>query len=243
MKKLKTIVVEDEFLAQKLLIRWLKDIQEIDLIDCQTSVEAAIEAINHMQPDLIFLDINLSGENAFHIIHQIPKHLRPDIIFVTAYSQYAVKAFGVNAVDYLKKPYSKLRLREAVSRVIERRFKTDKHNVHEQDQTLTVKDANQITIVNMSDILWIESAGHYLIIHTADKNYVHRCSMKVILQNLNDSFVRIHRSSIVNLQWIKHIRPRSHGDAEVMLSNDRKLRLSRRYREAIHLIKQSQMLN
>ena len=92
----------------------------------------------------------------------------------------------------------------------------------------------------MNDILWIESAGHYLIVHTADQHYVHRCSMKKILQNLNQSFARIHRSSIVNIQWIKHIKSRSHGDADIILSNDLTLRLSRRYREAIHLIKQSQ---
>ena len=237
--KIRTVIVEDEFLAQQLLKRWLKEIREIDLIACKSTVAGGVKAIAELQPDLLFLDINLSGDNAFQIIHQTPKHLRPDIVFVTAYTEYAVKAFRVNAVDYLKKPFDRSHLQEAVQRVIERRLQRQPP-AHNAEQHVTIKDGANLTFVVMSEILWIESAGDYLVIHTPEKQYVHRSSMKKMLTGLSASFARIHRSTIVNLERIKHIQPRGHGDADVVMCNDSTLRLSRRYRDAIAAFKQGQ---
>ncbi|WP_395373831.1 LytR/AlgR family response regulator transcription factor [Marinicella sp. W31] len=239
MSKIKTLVVEDEYLAQQLLVRWLSEIQEIELLGCESDVTGAVTAIEKIQPDLIFLDINLSGDNAFQIIHQTPKHLRPDIVFVTAYTEYAVKAFRVNAVDYLKKPFDRSHLLEAVERVIERRSRKQPDSKQEVHEHITIKDGTNMTFVGMDEILWVESAGDYLVIHTAEQHYVHRSSMKKFLQSLSQSFARIHRSTIVNLERIKHIQPRGHGDADVVMCNNTELRLSRRYREAIKAFKVS----
>ena len=237
MSKIKTLIVEDEYLAQQLLIRWLNEIPEIELLGCESEVAGAVKAIEKTQPDLIFLDINLSGDNAFQIIHQTPKRLRPDIVFVTAYTEYAVKAFRVNAVDYLKKPFDRSHLLEAVQRVIERRTQRQPESTSDGHDHITVKDGNNMTFVAMNEILWIESAGDYLVIHTTQQRYVHRSSMKKILHGLNQSFARIHRSTIVNLERIKHIQPRGHGDADVVMCDNTELRLSRRYRDALKAFK------
>lgn len=239
MSRIKTLVVEDEYLAQQLLVRWLNEIKEIELLACETSVSGAVAAIEKLQPELIFLDINLSGDNAFQIIHQTPKHMRPDIVFVTAYTEFAVKAFRVNAVDYLKKPFDRSHLLEAVQRVIERRTQTTGYQQQDTEQQITIKDGANITFISMQEILWIESAGDYLVIQTQHQQHMHRSSMKKFLGVLNESFARIHRSTIVNLERIKHIQPRGHGDADVVMCNNATLRLSRRYRDAVQAFRKN----
>lgn len=237
MKPLKVIVVEDEPLARDLLARWLQDIPDVLLVGEASSINSALVLLQETTPELIFLDINLAGENGFGLIDHLPDDRRPDIVFVTAYSDYAVQAFRVNAVDYLQKPFNKEHLDESIRRA-RRRQKTKQVNKQQQldsktEPRLRVKEGKQVEFVNIASIQWIESAGGYSVLHTDQRCHVMRESLGRLQQTLGDAFVRVHRSTVVNVEYITSIRPLLHGDAMLLLRNDTEIRLSRRYRDAL----------
>jgi two-component system, LytTR family, response regulator len=260
----RALLIDDEPRARKGIRARLADYPNIHVVGECSSGREAIESINALTPDLLFLDIQMPELNGFDVLRDISVSPMPVVIFVTAYDQYAIKAFKFHAFDYLLKPISENRFREALSHVaveLDRRMLCsypDKIKAMMNDylkligkeqenkprpslplrrsylQRLMIKTTNDITIVPTDEIIWIESAGDLVYIHTRGKKHVYRKTMIDLAAELDTKkFIRIHRSAIVNIEKIKSLRPISHGDFEIHLENEIALRLSRTYRSLL----------
>jgi two-component system LytT family response regulator len=214
--KIKTIIVEDEYLARDLLKRYLSEYEDFEIIgECENGFEA-VKSINELKPDLIFLDIQLPKINGFEIL-ELLEH-KPQIIFTTAYDEYAVKAFEVNALDYLMKPYSVMRLKNALEKVrkqlSENMIQSDlKNNISAEitylSETLTriiVKKNKEILIIPTEEVILLEAEDDYVSINSTKGNFLKYKTMKYYEDNLpKDKFIRIHRSYILNISYLKKI--------------------------------------
>lgn len=235
-EKLKTIIVEDELLARNLLKSFIEDIDIIDLIgECENGFEG-VKMINELKPDLIFLDIQMPKITGFEMLELLDH--KPEIIFSTAYDQYALKAFEYNAADYLLKPYSKERLNEAVDKVAERILSgnrksdlAEKLNEFPRDEFLdriVVKDRHKINIIPVDKIRYIESMDDYVMIYTAEGRFIKQKTMRYLEDSLNPhEFVRIHRSCIVKVNEIKEIQQYEKESYVVILADKTKLKVSK----------------
>jgi two-component system, LytTR family, response regulator len=212
---LKTFIIDDEKPGRDLLINYLEDNELVEITGEYENGLEALDAIQKLDPDLLLLDIQMPGLNGFEMLELIEK--RPYIIFTTAYNQYAIKAFELNAADYLLKPFSKERLDEALAKVKERSAMKINDNViprllehlrktPELLQRIVVKSGNKINIIYPEKILYLEAQDDYVMIHTADGKYLKQSTIKYFENNLNEHhFVRVHRSFIVNVAVIDRI--------------------------------------
>jgi len=232
---LNVIIVDDEPLARDLLVRWLAELESVHVSGVASTLDNATKLLEQNNIDAVFLDINLAGENGFGLIDRFDQQTPPDIVFVTAYSEYAIDAFRVNAVDYLKKPFNRNHLRDAVERIKRRRFP----ELGETSQTglLGIKEGHQTVFIEIPTIISIQSAGGYSVINTNTHRHITRTTLAKISQELGPSFVRVHRSTIINVDYLKRITPLKHGDSLLTLQDDSEIRLSRRYRESLLHIK------
>ena len=225
---MKAIIVDDERLARNELKRLLADYPEVDIIEECNSAEAAIIAVDKLRPDVVFLDIHMPGKDGFGVLEELD--YMPHVIFITAYDEYAIKAFEVNALDYLLKPVEVDRLKDAINKVkaelIEPIEKSDKLGVDDQ---VFVKDGDRCWFVNLSDVPMFESEGNYVRVYF-DKN------KPLILKSLNNlsnrldeaSFFRANRKFIINLNWVESIENWFNGGLMVKLKNGEKVEISRR---------------
>ncbi len=235
-EKLRTIIVEDEELARSLLGSFLKAFNNIEIIhECENGFEG-VKMINELKPDLVFLDIQMPKITGFEML-ELLEH-KPEIIFTTAYDQFALKAFEYNAADYLLKPFSKTRLKEALDKVVDRfvkhELKTDLiENVtnYPQDGYLdrvVVKDRHKINIIPVDQIRYIESMDDYVLIYTKEKRHMKQKTMKYFEGALNPKdFVRIHRSYIVKVEEIAEIQQYEKESYIVILHDKIKLKVSK----------------
>lgn len=235
-EKIRTLIVEDEELARNLLKTFLTDNENIELIgECENGFEG-VKQINELKPDLVFLDIQMPKITGFELLELI-EH-KPQIIFATAYDQYALKAFEYNAADYLLKPYSKERLNEAVKKVVERMGKEGRESDIAQKlaafpkdtylERIVVKDRNKIHIATVDAVRYIESMDDYVMIHTTDGKWMKQQTMKYFENALNpQDFVRIHRSYIVNVSEIAEIQQYEKESFVVVLHDKTKLKVSK----------------
>ncbi|MCW9705976.1 LytR/AlgR family response regulator transcription factor [Fodinibius salsisoli] len=245
--QIRTIIVDDELLACRRLEKLLKEDKEIDITAvCKNGVEA-IEQIHEKNPDLLFLDIQMPEINGFEVLQHIETDLMPATIFVTAYNEYALKAFEVHALDYLMKPFSKSRFNEALGRVKNIIAREAQSNIDEKvDQLLKfvhndeplsrilVKSSDHYSFLKSEDIVWIEAAGNYVRIHTSSKKHLIRETMTNMVEKLDSNlFFRIHRSTIVNVEKVKELEKWFHGDYKVVMDNGEKLTMSRNYKELL----------
>ncbi|MDZ7262087.1 MAG: LytTR family DNA-binding domain-containing protein [candidate division KSB1 bacterium] len=238
MKKVKAIIVDDEPLGRELIKEYLAHQSEIEIVaECRDAHEA-YEAITRYQPDLLFLDIQLPEINGFELLEMLDEI--PQIIFSTAYDQYAIKAFEVNAVDYLLKPYDEDRFKIAVERALKHiqlqeytRATVEKllQTVHDSQkylQRLLIKQSGKIVILSCHEIHWVEAMDDYVEIHTNKESYLIQQSMNLLETRLNpDQFIRVHRSYIVNIDAIKEIISYSPGRYRLLLKNGKEISLSR----------------
>lgn len=234
--KLRTVIVEDEELARNLLKSFLKSIDNIEIIgECENGFEG-VKMINENQPDLVFLDIQMPKITGFEML-ELLEH-KPQIIFATAYDQYALKAFEYNAADYLLKPYSKDRLAEAVDKVAERIRKegvtsdvADKISDFPKEEYLdriVVKDRHKIHISPVDQVRYIESMDDYVMIYTTEGRYMKQKTMKYFESALNPrDFIRIHRSYIVKVNEISEIQQYEKESYIVILHDKTKLKVSK----------------
>lgn len=225
---MKAIIVDDERLARNELKRLLADYPEVDIIEECNSAEAAIIAVDKLRPDVVFLDIHMPGKDGFGVLEELD--YMPHVIFITAYDEYAIKAFEVNALDYLLKPVEVDRLKDTINKVkaelIEPIEKPDKLGVDDQ---VFVKDGDRCWFVNLSDVPMFESEGNYVRVYF-DKN------KPLILKSLNNlsnrldeaSFFRANRKFIINLNWVESIENWFNGGLMVKLKNGEKVEISRR---------------
>ncbi len=235
-EKLRTIIVEDEELARKLLKSFLSGIENVELVaECENGFEG-VKMINELKPDLVFLDIQMPKITGFELL-ELLEH-KPHIIFATAYDQYALKAFEYNAVDYLLKPYSRDRLEEAVSKVTERISTEGKESDvveklgdfprEEYLDRVVVKDRHKIHIAPVDSVRYIESMDDYVMIYTTEGRWMKQKTMKYFESALNPkNFVRIHRSYIVKVNEIGEIQQYEKESYVVILHDKTKLKVSK----------------
>lgn len=241
---IRTIIVDDVELARE-RIRLLLSDAEIEIVaECENGREA-IEAIRNLKPDLVFLDVQMPKIGGFDVIEIIGAGAMPIVIFVTAYDEFALRAFEVNAIDYLLKPFDEERLAKAVARAkskiksadasleIEGKLRKLLAEVSAEPQYLKrvpVKTSRGTTLVLTEDIDWIASSGHYLELHAGKETHLIREKLSNLELRLDpNDFMRIHRSTIVNLDRIKSLHPLFNGDQLIILKDGRELNLSRTY--------------
>ncbi len=265
MIKLRTLIVDDEPLALRLLRAKLNKIAEIEIVgECKNGREA-IAATLDLAPDLIFLDIQMPGLNGFDVVKGIQSDILPLIVFTTAYEQYALDAFDVQAVDYILKPIDDERIGRAVQRAIQRLNVVDQSankrpilgaidainhkdftandvvsspSLHQissvVERKVVIKDRDEITILKQSEIEWVDAAGDYVCLHSQGETHIKRSTLKELLDELDDSiFKRVHRSTIVNLNFIEKVIPHTKGEFFLQLSEFEKIKVSRNYKDAI----------
>jgi two-component system LytT family response regulator len=245
---IRTIIVDDVELARE-RIRMLLDDAEIEIVaECENGRQA-IEAIKTLQPDLVFLDIQMPKINGFEVVEIIGEEKMPTVIFVTAYDEFALRAFEVNALDYLLKPFDEQRLKKALSRAkreiekpraaaeIEENLRRLLQEVKTEPRylkRLPVKSSRGTTLVLTEEIDWIASAGHYLEIHCGRETHLIREKLSNLEMSLDPrDFMRVHRSTIVNLDRIKSLHPLFNGDQLIILKDGTELNLSRTYHEKL----------
>jgi two-component system LytT family response regulator len=227
-KKIRTVVVDDEPLARTNISVMLKHDPEIEIVrECGSGMEALSE-IRDTKPDLVFLDVQMPECDGFDVLELLGRDLPPAVVFVTAYDQYALRAFEAGALDYLLKPFDNDRFDRALGRAKERI--AHGRDVPRRMERLAIKNAGQVSFVRVSEIDWIEAADYYACLHVGTRTHLLRRSMAEIDQELDQTvFCRIHRSTIVNLDRVRGLRLSVDGQYEVLLDNGTRLRLSRRY--------------
>jgi two-component system LytT family response regulator len=230
--KIRTLVVDDEPLARSNLTVLLQLDPEIEIVgECSSGFEALAE-IRGRKPDLVFLDVQMPECDGFDVVEQLGKDLPHAVVFVTAYDQYALKAFEAGALDYLLKPFDNARFDRALCRAKER-IALSKEAPRKIDR-LVIKGAGQVTFVKISEIDWIEAADYYACLHVRTKTHLLRRRMADLERELDPAvFCRIHRSSIVNINRIRGLEVGEDGEYEVTLDTGARLRLSRRYRKQL----------
>ena len=262
---LSTIIVDDEPLARRGLRLRLAELPGVEVLaECQSGREA-IAKISELEPDLVFLDIQMPGLDGFDVVHELQSDDMPLIVFVTAFDQYAIKAFDIHAVDYILKPVDETRLEEAVTLARERLEEAASEDqkqrlleviieltgksesaIEEMLQTgetsyadkLIIKDGADATLLPTREIDWVDAAGDYMCVHTNGETHVMRSTMKQLEAQLDPKvFRRIHRSTIVNLERVAKLSSHINGEFFLTLDCGACLKLSRTYKDSVaHLL-------
>jgi len=251
--KIRTLIVDDEPLARRNLRVLLERDAQIEILEECRNGREAVKAIKNLTPDLIFLDIQMPEMDGFDVLAHVGPEQIQAIIFVTAFDQYALKAFDVHALDYLLKPFDDERFARALERaksqiaareidklskrlfaLLEERESERKGSIQEEHYLtrLMIKASNRMVLLKVEDIDFIEADGNYAKLHVGRKAHLLREKMHDLEGRLDPAkFVRIHRSVIVNLDRIKEMQPHFNGDYIVVLVDGQQLRLSRTRRE------------
>jgi len=235
---LRALVVDDEPIARRRLRTLLKAEPAIEVIgECENG-EEAVTSVRKLDPDLVFLDVQMPGLDGFEVIEALGPTACPAVIFVTAYDRYALDAFEVHAVDYLLKPFDRARLHDAVTRALalapsrKQRLSALVADIGATRpvRRLVVRTRGRIYFVRADEIDWIEATGHYLTLHTGHESHMVRETMAGLEARLDpEHFLRIHRSTIVNVDRIKELQPTFHGEYLVTLLGGTRLQCSRSY--------------
>lgn len=240
---MRVLVVDDEAPARRLLADLLRRDRDVaSVIEAEDGI-AAVAAIENDRPDAVFLDVQMPGVDGFGVIEAVGADRMPCVIFVTAYDRYALKAFDTDAVDYLLKPFSNERFEQAMMRLKTQRKVANALGPHVMELVdkraapgeiwdwLVIKGNETTRLVMASEIDWIEAAGNYVALHIQGKECLYRANLGAITKRLDPlRFVRIHRSSVVNIRSVVELVPISHGEFEVVMRDGARLVLSRIYR-------------
>jgi len=232
MAPISVLVVDDESGARRNLTALLRPDPDIGaIIECDSG-QKAIEQLRTSRCDLLFLDVQMPGCDGFDVLEMLGCELPPAVIFVTAYDEYALRAFEAGALDYLLKPFDDARFRRALDRAKDKlKHFSPQPKIAER---LAVKTGGELMFLNVADVDWIESVGYYACLHVGASTHVLRRSLLELERNLDgELFMRIHRSIIVNLERIHKLELQDGGDYEVILRAGDRLRLSRRFRRAL----------
>ena len=237
------LIIDDEKLARDLLREYLEPFSEIEIIGECAKGNEAVEKINKQKPDLIFLDVQMPGMTGFDVLEDIDHE--PYVIFTTAYDQYAIKAFEKNAVDYLLKPLDEERFRLAVNRALKQK-KLEQSNLDDLLQSLRgerrtsydshifVQKSEKLFNLPVDEIVYLEASGDYTIITTKADQFVSSSGIGKLDEIMNpDTFIRVHRSTIINLNFLKEIERHFNGGMVVKMQNGKSFPVSRTYAKAI----------
>ena len=236
--KIRTIIIDDEQLARSITNSYLSKHPEIEIVaECSNGFDA-IKKINEEKPDLIFLDIQMPKINGFEMLELLEDP--PAIIFTTAYDQFAIKAFEVSAVDYLLKPFSEERFNEALKKSynhIQDKFQKDsaiKNIIKQNDERIeflervVIKEGAKISILPVESIKWIEAQDDYVMINSEQGRFIKKKTMRYFENHLNENmFIRIHRSYIINADYIQHLEQKGKETYRLILKNGKELPVSK----------------
>jgi two-component system, LytTR family, response regulator len=230
---IRALVVDDESLARRNLTVLLRRDPDIGSVaECGSGLEA-IEEIRNSRPDLLFLDVQMPECGGFDVLELLGRDVPPTVIFVTAYDEYALRAFEAGALDYLLKPFDDARFARALGRA---KDKLARYRPLQQQpaERVVVKSQGRVLFLNAADIDCIEAAGYYACLHVGGETHIIRRTLLELERDLGDSkFIRIHRSIIVNLDRISELELQNGGEYEVVLKSKVRLRLSRRFRKRL----------
>jgi two-component system LytT family response regulator len=259
---IRTILVDDESLAIQGLQLRLQAHEDVEIIDTCTNGREAIRSIKTHKPDLVFLDIQMPGFDGFSVVQGLMEVEPPLFVFVTAYSDHALRGFEAGAVDYLMKPVETERLADTLERVRQRLAEkraaeevvqlkeviaehapeaaeampegADAHASSRYEKLINIKDRGQIFRVDVDSIERIDAAGDYMCIYTGDNTLILRETMKDLEKRLDPRrFQRIHRSTIVNLDLVKQVKPHTNGECFLVLGSGAQVKVSRSYRDVV----------
>lgn len=248
--KINTLIIDDESLARQRLINLVNDVPELELIgECSTGKEA-ISSINKLEPDVVFLDIQMKDLTGFDVLKRIKVEKKPVIVFVTAYNEYALKAFDYFAFDYLLKPYKDDRFFKSVENIIGyinnknytpfeskindllKFVKTSNTPSINYSEKLPIKLGNKVFFINVIDIKYIVASSYYAEIYTEDKKHLLRESLSNLIESLDENrFIRIHRSTIINLKEISELVNSNYGEIDVKMKDKKLFRVSKSYKK------------
>lgn len=258
--KIRTLIVDDEPLAREGILTLLAGDPEVEVIGTCADGQTAVQAIRTKRPDLVFLDVQMPKRDGFGVLAELKREEQPQVIFVTAYDQYAIQAFEAHAIDYLLKPFRDARFAAALARakgeIRKARYLGMGKKLEELLESLqtaapreparlpvspaepadrvVLKTGNDIHFIKLADIIWVEAQADFVKVHTTGAAQLVRETLQSLEQRLDPvKFLRIHRSSLVNLEHVKKVTPALYGDYTVLLSDDTKLRLSRRNRDKL----------
>jgi two-component system, LytTR family, response regulator len=216
MEKIRAIIIEDEELGRQLIKNYVKDQPQIEIVaECENGFEG-IKAIQELKPDLVFLDIQMPKLNGFEMLEILDE--RPEVIFTTAYNQYAIQAFELNAIDYLLKPFSKERLLESLNKAMQRIRasqpapaavnKLIQHPIDEIIERIVVKSNSKISVIPVTKIRYLEAQDDYVMIYTFEGKHLKQGTMKYFEEHLDSKeFMRVHRSYIIRLDQVVQLEP------------------------------------
>ena len=240
--KIRTVIVDDEDLARDRMQTLLSEQPDIEIVGLCNDGTSAVETIDRERPDLVFLDVQMPGMDGFEVVENLDPSRMPAIVFVTAYDGHALRAFEINALDFLLKPFDQTRFEKALERargqvnrdrssLIDARLVSLLEGLHEErkyPERLIVKSGGRVFFVRTEDIDWVEASGNYVKIHAKGEAHLIRESMKNMEAKLDaKTFVRIHRSAIVNIDRIKELEPWFHGEYVVIMRDGTRLTASR----------------
>lgn len=241
---MRVLVVDDEAPARDKLRRWLTTEADVELAGESVDGLAAAVEIDSKKPDVVFLDIQMPGLSGLEVAAQLEPDSAPLLVFVTAFDEHAIKAFELNAIDYLLKPYDHDRLRKTLDR-LRARLASDADTARPgavrtaraqlgNSQRLLVPQGEGLKLLDAAAIHWLEADDNYVHVHTAQARYILRRTLADLLEQLGEQrFVRIHKSAAVNLAEIATLSPLFKGDHEIHLRSGAVLRLSRRFKDAL----------
>lgn len=247
--RIRTLLVDDEALGRERIRQLLATHAEVELIGECSNGREAVESILEERPDLVFLDVQMPELDGFGVIESLDQDSLPGIIFVTAHDKFALKAFDVHAIDYLLKPFDRERFEQALGRAIAKfnaressgldaRVLSMLSEMRAQPKVadrLVVKVDGRVLLIKSEDVDWIEAADNYVSLHVGNDSHLLRETMSSLEKRLSpEQFLRISRSTIVNVERIKELQPMFHGEYVVILRNGTKLNLSRGYREKLN---------
>lgn len=233
---IRCIIIDDERLARQEMRKLLDGYLQIEIIDEAQNADEALEKIDKLKPDLIFLDIQMPGKNGFELLSELD--YTPEVIFVTAYDEYALNAFEINALDYVLKPVDELRLQKAISKLQNKLTEKQKIDVQEEEvneEVLTendqvfVKDGERCWFVTLKDVRLFESEGNYVRVYFDTNKPLILKSLNNLDKRLSEkSFFRANRKHIINMRWIENIETWFNGGLLVVLKDGQKIEISRR---------------
>jgi len=248
--KINTLIIDDEALARQRLVNLANDVSELTIIgECATGKEA-IKAINQLEPDLIFLDIQMKDITGFDVLEKITTEKKPLIVFVTAYNEYALKAFDFFAFDYLLKPYKDDRFFKSIKNILDYKsnnsynpfenkindlikfVKTTNQPANNYSEKLPIKLGNKVFFIKTSNIKYISASGYYAEIFTDEKKYLLRDSLSNLINSLDpNKFIRIHRSTIINLNETGELINSNYGEIDIKMNDNKLFRISKSYKK------------
>ena len=248
---IRALIVDDEPLPRERIRTLLEEHRDVEVIaECRDGQEA-VNTILAERPDLVFLDIQMPELDGFEVIKAIGPEYLPAIIFVTAFDEHAIRAFEVNAIDYLLKPINAARFEKAVLRALDRLVQSgarepDRKHLdfieqlraeHRYTARFVVRSGSRLSFVRPSDVDWIDVADNYVRLHVSGREHFVRDTLRSVESQLNpEIFVRVHRSIIINLDRVDSIEPYFHGEYVVTMKDGSKLRTSRSYSERLRML-------